>query len=243
MHKSAILPAIAALACLAGCRPAPTATSPTLPPSQPRPASVSARADLPEEQFLGAWSANDDQGQSFDMILFPNRQAVSTWTKGTAGAHGERGLWRSGPEGVTIFFHDGWTDRILIRDGGFIHQGFSPDRPLDGKPTNESPATRVEGERSGFVGVWRLNKEPDGNFLYATLQSSGRAFSNINGEGTWKVTPEGALCTWADGWNDLIFRTGEGFRKRAWVGIEESTTPPDLSEAVRVGESRFLVSP
>lgn len=241
MRRSVFL--VACLALLVGC-PAPKPAEPMRPHAvEPRTLATESRPDLPQADFLGAWTMNDDQGQSFDIVLFPNRQAVSTWTKGSSGAQGERGLWRSGPEGVTIFFHDGWTDRILLREGRFIHQGFSPERPLDGNPSNESPATRIEGDRSGFVGVWRLNKEPDGNFLYATLQSSGRAFSNINGEGTWKVTPEGALCTWADGWNDLIFRTGEGFRKRAWVGIEESTTPPDLSEAVRVGESRFLVSP
>ena len=241
MRRSVIL--VGCLVLLVGCPAPKPAGSMRSKPVEPHPLATEARPDLPQANFLGAWTMNDDQGQPFDIILFPNGQAVSTWAESATGAQGERGLWRTGPDGVTVFFHDGWTDRIILQGGEFLHEGFSPDRLSGAAPSNTSAASRVGGDRAGFVGIWRLNKEPDGNYLYATLQSSGRAFSTLNGEGTWKMTAVGALCTWSDGWNDLIFRTPEGFKKRAWVGADSNTTPPDLSEAVRVGESRFAVSP
>lgn len=98
----------------------------------------------------------------------------------------------------------------------------------------------------GFTGVWCLNKEPDGSYLYLALESSGRAFSTVGGgtEGTWEKTKDGALCKWPDGWNDLISVTNDGFQKRSWVGsAEQNTTPPDISPALRVGGTRFFIAP
>ena len=191
------------------------------------------------------WVAKDEQGQEFDIVLFSNGQAVSTWVKGAAGARGERGLWRFHEGGVTVFFDDGWTDRIEPQGDGFVHRGFAPDADLQAPPRNESPATRLPDERAGFVGVWRLNKEPDGSYLYVTLQSSGRAFSTIAGgtEGKWELTPEGAFAQWPDGWNDLLSSGPQGYQKRSWVGSSQTTTPPDVSMAERVGESKFSVQP
>ena len=169
---------------------------------------------------------------------------MSNWTKGSSGAHGERGFWRLANNRLLVFFQDGWTDVISEADGSFKHQGFEPGATMDGPPKNESPATRLENDR--FTGVWCLNKEPDGNYLYVALQSSGRAFSAIGGgtEGTWEQTNEGALCKWPDGWNDLIFASNDGFQKRSWVGAaEQNATPPDISPALRVGDTKFSITP
>jgi hypothetical protein len=214
------------------------------PPVKVEAAPASSKKPVAKISFTGTWGVADEQGQVFDIAVFPNGQAVSNWAKGPAGARGERGFWRMEDNRLIVFFQDGWTDVISGTDGGFGHRGFVPGATLDGPPKNQSVAKRLEG--SGFAGVWCLNKEPDGSYLYVALQSSGRAFSTIGGgtEGTWEATKDGALCKWPDGWNDLIFASQSGFQKRSWVGpAGQETTPPDISPAVRVGETEFSITP
>ncbi|MFA7343653.1 MAG: hypothetical protein WC003_05055 [Terrimicrobiaceae bacterium] len=230
---------------LAGCSKPPT---PPAPPAVQEPVAKSeaSTADAPAQKisFVGTWSATDDRGQLFDIVVFPDGQAVSNRTNGPSGAHGERGFWRLANNRLLVFFQDGWTDVISGDGEGFRHRGFEPGGSMDGPPKNESEARRLEGD--GFTGVWCLNKEPDGSYLYVALQSSGRAFSTIGGgtEGTWEQTKEGALCKWPDGWNDLIFASKDGFQKRSWVGpAEQNATPPDISPALRVGDTKFSITP
>ncbi|MFZ4681582.1 MAG: hypothetical protein ACOYMS_03690 [Terrimicrobiaceae bacterium] len=213
-------------------------------PAPPSPAQMPQSGESNPVEFAGTWTTTDEQGQVFDLVLFPNGQTVTNWTKGTAGARGQRGLWRQENGKLIAQFDDGWTDVIQSVDGAFVHRGFSPGVPLDGTPTNQAPARRLEGPEAVFVGVWRMNKEPDGSYLYLALQSNGRALSTINGgtEGKWEKTEKGALCTWPDGWADLIERSSEGWQKRSWVGTETSTTA-DLSIATRVGEKRYEITP
>lgn len=242
MRFPAILCSLPLLVLLTGC-PAPKAPLEKTSTAVASPSPSSNQPNLPAEKFVGAWAAADKNGQTFDLVLFPNGQAVTTRSKGTSGAMGERGFWRTTPGGATAFFADGWTDHLVVEGNGILHQSYAADRPPGDTPTDQSPAVRADGDKAGFVGVWRLNKEADGSYLSIILQSSGRALSNVNGEGKWETTPEGARCTWPDGWNDLIFRSPEGYQKRSWVGPEQNATPPDISDAIRVGESRFQITP
>jgi hypothetical protein len=231
---------------LAGCsRPVP----PTAPPEQTPtpPAKATATPPIPPKQtvsYVGTWTVTDEDGEPFDLVVFPNGQAVSNWTKGAGGTRGERGFWRRDGDHVLLVFQDGWTDQISPSEGGYRHRGFAPETGLSGPPKNSSAAKRLE--KGGFIGVWRLNKEPDDSFQYVALQSSGRAFSTIGGgtEGTWVETPDGALCTWPEGWKDLISPVEGGYQKRSWVGEEEQEgRQPDITPALRVGEAEFVIMP
>lgn len=230
---------------LAGCQKPPPPAPPVVQESATKPVETPVpKQAVARISYVGTWAVADDQGQVFDIVVFPNGQAVSDWTKGSSGAQGERGFWRLADNRLLVFFQDGWTDVISESDAGFKHRGFEPGTAMDGPPKNESAARRVEGD--GFAGVWCLNKEPDGSNLYVALQSSGRAFSTVGGgtEGKWEQTKEGALCKWPDGWNDLISTSSDGFQKRSWVGPAEQTTPPpDISPALRVGNARFSIAP
>ena len=230
---------------LAGCPKPPPPAPPIAQERAAKPkASPVSQKPAANISYTGTWAVADDQGQLFDIVVFPNGQAVSNWTKGPSGARGERGGWRLENNRLLVLFQDGWTDVISGSDTGFEHRGFEPGTAVDGPPKNQSAAKKVEGDR--FVGVWCLNKEPDGSYLYVALQSSGRAFSTIAGgtEGTWEATKDGALCKWPDGWSDLIFASSDGFQKRSWVGpAEQSATPPDISPALRVGDARFSILP
>lgn len=235
------LAALAALV-LAACSPK---GDPQQTPSQGGEPTAAPPKSSGIENLSGAWATRDDQGQPFDVILFPNGQAVSTWTKGPSGPRGERGFWRE-IEGVAyVFFDDGWTDRIRRVGGVTTHEGFAPASSLSEAPTNSAPTERVEGDAAVFVGIWRLNREPDGSYLYLTLQSQGAAFSTINGltEGRWEVVDDTARVSWPDGWVDSIERSSGAWQKRSWVGAAAAGTPADLSEAKRVGETAFEVAP
>jgi hypothetical protein len=194
--------------------------------------------------YEGLWTAADAQGQAFDIVIFPNGQAVTTWTKGAEGARGERGYWRREERGITVVYSDGSTDVIEREENGFLHRRYSAGSPLDSQPLAQGEARKGEGNDSALVGVWRLNKEPDGSHLYIALQSGGRAVSTINGgtEGKWRVNEKGALCEWPDGWVDQIERGNAGWQKRSWIG-SESSAPADFSLATRVGEARFAIDP
>jgi hypothetical protein len=222
----------------------PTAT-PAITPQDTEPTAVIA-PDPPRNKvsYEGIWTTADGQGQVFDIVIFPNGQAVTNWAKGTEGARGERGYWRQDQQRLTAIYSDGTTDIIEPDGSEFKHQRYSAGSPLDSQPTSRAEVKRAEGGQFALVGVWRLNKEPDGTHLYIAIQSNGRAVSTINGgtEGKWKANERGALCEWPDGWVDQIERGTAGWQKRSWIGAE-SNAPADLSLATRVGEARFSVEP
>ena len=206
--------------------------------------SAAAEPDRNKVSYEGIWTTADAQGQGFDIVIFPNGQAVTNWAKGPEGARGERGYWRQDEQRLTAVYSDGSTDIIEPDESGFRHRRYSAGSPLDSQPMAQSEAKRAEGSQSALVGVWRLNKEPDGSHLYIALQSNGRAISTINGgtEGRWRANERGALCEWPDGWIDQIERGTAGWQKRSWIG-SESSAPADLCLATRVGETRFSVEP
>lgn len=221
--------------------PAPTApaapAAPTVPSPTPQPPT--------DRDFTGVWTTRDDQGEAFEMVIFPNGQAVTNWSKGLGGAKGERGFWRKEGARLIAIYEDGWTDVLEPADDGFTHSGYSPETPIGGTPTNSAPAEKVSGPTAPYVGIWRLNREPGGTYQYVALYASGRAFSTVNGgtEGTWEVTEKGGKCTWPrDSWVDLIEHGPSGWQKRSWVGAE-SETPADISQVLRVGEEKFSITP
>jgi len=250
--------ALAASLLLTGCpsekgipspSPTPAAPTPTAKPSMTPETARATESSAPETagnrvSYEGIWTTTDAQGQVFDIIIFPNGQAVSNWAKGIGGARGERGYWRQDQQRLTAVYSDGCTDIIEPAESGFRHRRYSAGSPLDSQPMAQTEARRAEGNQLALVGVWRLNKEPDGSHLYIALQSNGSAISTINGitDGKWKANERGALCEWPDGWVDQIERGAGGWQKRSWIG-SETGAPADLSPATRVGETRFAVEP
>jgi hypothetical protein len=223
--------------------PTPAATS-TITPEAAEPSAAITPEPKSKVSYEGIWTTADGQGQIFDIVIFPNGQAVTNWAKGIEGARGERGYWRQDQQRLTAVYSDGTTDVIEPDGSEFRHQRYSAGSPLDSQPACRTEIKRAEGGHFALVGVWRLNKEPDGTHLYIALQSNGRAVSTINGgtEGKWKANERGALCEWPDGWVDQIERGTAGWQKRSWIGSESSATA-DLSLATRVGEARFSVEP
>jgi len=228
-----------ALFVLTGC---PSATPPVPPePSPTLEVAVEVEPKALPTNFEGVWTTTDTQGRNFDIVVFPNGQVV---TNRNVHARGERGFWRLEGNRFLGVFEDGWTHSLEALADQTLYQGTDPGGSLRTDPDGGTLATRVDEAKAPFVGIWRMNKEPDGSYLYLALQSNGQALSTINGgtEGLWELTQQGALCTWPDGWVDLIERIPGGWQKRSWVGVE-SDAPADLSKATRVGEARFEIIP
>jgi hypothetical protein len=236
---------------LATADPTPNSVSPTptpspnatpSPPETPQPTAPAVGER--KTSYEGTWTITDARGSAFDIIVFKNGQAVTTWVKGPAGARGERGYWRSDQQRLSIVYTSGCTDFIQPDDGKFSYSRYEAGSALDGEPTLRAEARRLANSQVALIGVWRLNEEPDGSHLYIALQSNGTAFSTINGttSGKWKPNESGALCEWPDGWIDQIERGAGGWQKRSWIG-SDSGAPADLSPATRVGETRFSTEP
>lgn len=158
--------------------------SPNVQNSPPSPAQADpappapAQATGPAVSFEGIWSTRDDQGEAFDMVIFPNGQAVTTWSKGIDGARGERGFWRRENNRLVAVYHDGWTDVLEPVADGFLHKGFSPETHLGAPPTNSAPAVKITAPAANFAGIWRMNREPDGSYQYVALYSGGQGLEH-----------------------------------------------------------------
>jgi hypothetical protein len=191
---------------------------------------------------VGVWSSVDARGVPMNLVLFGNGQAVTTRADTQQAARGGRGFWRMVGGGVIVFMADGTSIQLEETPAG-VELSMASGVPGAEFPAG-APATRLGGPDAEWVGSWRLNREPDGSFLYITLRSDGTAFSSINGltEGRWEVREGAAVCVWPDGWIDRIERASGGWLKKSWVG-GVTETPADLSDAIRVGETTFMVEP
>jgi len=222
--------------------PGPSAT---LAPIQPTPSPTPVASATPSPsvaklpQFAGVWTVAGGKPQPFDLVVFPNGQVVTTRQVPGAKLAGGWGFWRQTESGFQVYFVDGSTAWIKPVGGGLEYfAGFQKSIPVSGG----LPLQSLGGTEAPFIGTWRLNREPDGSSLFIVLASGGKAYSSAGQgvAGTWKVTPEGALCNWPDGWNDLISKTPAGFQKRTWMGsATEGANPPDITPAFRIGETRF----
>lgn len=67
------------------------------------------------------------------------------------------------------------------------------------------------------AGRWSV-QHTDGSEFVITLHKDGTAESTFGeGErGAWRVEGETVHVFWTDGWDDIIYRNGPGFRKSAW---------------------------
>ena len=108
----------------------------------------------------------------------------------------------------------------------------------------QSEAQRAEGVNRQSLGVWRLNKEPDGLTSISLFSPSGRAISTVNGAQRENGEPTKEASS-ASGRTDGSIKSNavpQAGRSARGSG-SESSAPADLSLATRVGEARFSVEP
>lgn len=86
------------------------------------------------------------------------------------------------------------------------------------------------------LGHWKL-AHTDGTIFYITLKPDGSGHSYwMNGSpGTWKFDGDRLVCSWDDGWTDIIFKEGDGFKKIAYEpGRKPEGKPTNTTKAEKV---------
>ncbi len=189
----------------------------------------------------GVWHVEGD-GRKFDLVIFPGGQCVGTSRQGPRRVEGLRGFWRTGAQEITVIFEEGSS--LVIRRRGELWVARQP--ALDGRPQKWNyTLTPVTAPDADFIGVWRLNPEPDAAFLYVNLESGGVCHSSLNPTrpGRWSVVGGAARCVWPDGWIDVISRTDRGYRKESLPPGGDSQNIADTSIALHVGADAFEFLP
>ncbi len=186
---------------------------------------------LPDPQkFAGVWALTDGQNNTFDVVLFPGGAARSTWSKGPEGSCGEWGRWRPYGEGVRVDYDNGWIDLIRYSPSGFEEVAFSPETPVTARPSAIGKAVRTTGDHAGFIGVFELRMEQNGEPFCVAIQSDGLAFKNIPGEptdGTWTLEGDAAVIRWSDGWIDAFTLLENGrVEQKTWIPGSSFKEPP-----------------
>lgn len=190
--------------------------------------------------WSGAWALSDATGPT-DLVLFDNGQCILVSADRKPGTKGARGYHRQNGEGVLCIFEDGSAVELVPRKAGYAWTSESPGerrRPWKAAVRSSAPQDR-------FIGLWRLNPEPTGEYLYVQLHAGGYARNSlVSAAGKWKPWQGGALCSWPGGWRDWLAERDGGFVHRAWPpGSSLDDDPSDFSTAQRVGEKPFAISP
>lgn len=102
-------------------------------------------ASLETSEFVGIWKVQDGRQQTFYITLSADGSAASAWVEPQLASRGQTGTWKLVDGVATIIWDNGWRETISAKeDGGFTKRAFNPRASLDGEPTNESPAEKVD---------------------------------------------------------------------------------------------------
>jgi hypothetical protein len=88
--------------------------------------------------FEGVWTVEDTQGKAF-------RIRLSAAGKARAKREGEKmkGSWKDEDGTAVITWDSGWTTKIMKDGDTYKKVAFEKGAPLDGTPTNTSPAKKM----------------------------------------------------------------------------------------------------
>lgn len=197
---------------IVGCSPAPeaqqTAAEAEIPEDRmlPTPEQVAAEQEdaepeQPVSEFTGVFEVKDDDGDVFNILIFPEGKAITNWYKGEMGARGEFGDWEREDDHINISYDSGWKDVILKNDEGYQKFGYAPGITLNDQPSNQGSAQRVTGPVAEYIGVWYREgmEAKDPWFLALLSDRTARRSDNIEAAGKWEVVENGrVVITWED---------------------------------------------
>jgi hypothetical protein len=100
---------------------------------------MGAIAGFAASQFEGTWNVKDTAGKAFQITL-----AVDGSAKANREGEGMTGTWKQQGSTAVITWNTGWTTKISGEGGSYTKTAFKKGEPLDGEPTNSSPAEKVK---------------------------------------------------------------------------------------------------
>ena len=86
----------------------------------------------------GRWRLYHSDGTPILVTLYPNHKARSSVGRG------EKGYWRWVEGRLVMRWKDGWRDVVTLHDGRFEKMGYAPDNHDRLKPSNRTPAYKLQ---------------------------------------------------------------------------------------------------
>jgi len=130
----------------------------------------------------------------------------------------------------TIAFpHVSYAQMMISKDITMMKM-VSEQREKD-RGQKESNAQEME-----FLGAWKV-ADGEGEIFYINLLPYGKAASTWGeGEqGKWKIMDGKAFVEWNNGWQDVLEKEDEGYKKTAFApGTSLDDKPDNTSEATKV---------
>lgn len=89
--------------------------------------------------WAGKYTTEDTKGNKMAITLSGDGIAVGS-------KHGKTldGTWTDDAGAAVISWTTGWTTKLSKDGGTYIKSAYRPDTPLDGAPTHQGPAEKVE---------------------------------------------------------------------------------------------------
>lgn len=112
------------------------------PVAAPSPAAVAQPAA--EADYIGIWKVQDGKAREFFIELKAGGVAASKWAAVAEQRRNEAGTWKLVGGAAHIIWGNGWRE-VLSRTGeGFVKKAYAPALSLEGTPSNQSPAVKVD---------------------------------------------------------------------------------------------------
>jgi len=96
-------------------------------------------ASFAASEFAGTWKTKDTQGKPMEITLADDGAAT-----GSREGESLEGTWKARKHAAVIRWSDGWTTKIVERDGKFRKLAYEKGKEPKGKPTHAAPAEKAE---------------------------------------------------------------------------------------------------
>lgn len=107
-------------------------------------AAPAASPQVANASYAGIWKVQDGKQREFYITLEAGGKALSRWAAADQQRRNEIGTWKEGNGQAVITWGNGWQEVIAKSGEGYIKKAFAPKLALDGTPSNEGPAVRVD---------------------------------------------------------------------------------------------------
>ncbi len=97
-------------------------------------------------EAVGLWWVAHGDGQPLQIRIYADGSCWSDYPANNPGR------WRMEGSEVICLWADGWKERLVPRNGGWINYGYTPESPLAGPPSHRTRAVRVSERPDGWLG-------------------------------------------------------------------------------------------
>ena len=94
--------------------------------------------------FAGSWKVTDAKERVFFIDLKADGTAASRWQDAAETRRNQTGTWKLVDGAAVINWDNGWRETISAAGAGFVKKAYAPKLTLEGEPSNQTPAEKVD---------------------------------------------------------------------------------------------------